>query len=413
MHFFIVRTHGNPVPAWMRRCAYFADIFSVTKVTMTAVRSVLAGVSIASTILLGACNRVPDTVKIGVAQPISGPLAPLGTDMKNGVQLAVDELNAKGFRINGKPVKLEVVVVDDKANADTGKEVAQTLVDAKVVAVVGHLNSGVSIAAAPVYAEAGIAQLAISTKPEYTQLGLPTTLRLVANDALQSKALGSYASTQIDGKRFAVVDDSTPYGKGLADLAAAEMKKNKKEVIVRASLDDKTTDFSKLIPELKNSKVDVFVTTLADFQVAALIEQMAKAGMNEMQIVGGDTIKTDKLPAAVAGIRAVYATSPIIEAREFVAGPQFLAKFRDTFKGEPVYGAHYAYDAVHVLAAAMQRGDTADPKKVLDELKRIDALAPVTNNVRFRADGEQHYGVVSVYRARGGKWEPVTRSDSW
>jgi branched-chain amino acid transport system substrate-binding protein len=132
-----------------------------------------------------------------------------------------------------------------------------------------------------------------------------------------------------------------------------------------------------------------------------------------MQIVGGDTIKTDKMPLAVDGIKAVYATSPIIETREFVAGPVFLAKFRDAFKGDPVYGAHYSYDAVYVLAAAMQRATTADPKKVLEELKRIDALAPVTNNMRFRPDGEQYYGVVSVYKARGNKWEPVTRSDSW
>ena len=380
---------------------------------MKSIRPALFALAIGALVALSACNRIPDTVKIGVAQPMTGPLASLGADMKNGVQLAVDELNAHGFKIDGKPVKLEVIVVDDKSNADTGQAVAQTLVDAHVVAVVGHLNSGVSIAAAPVYASADIAQLAISTKPEYTQLGLATTLRLVANDALQSKALGSFAATQVDGKRFAVVDDSTPYGKGLADLAAAEMKKNGKEVAVRASLDDKTTDFSKLIPQLKSANVDVFVTTLADFQVAALIEQMARAGMSEMQVVGGDTIKTDKLPSVVRGIRGVYATSPIIEAREFLAGPQFLEKFRAAFKGDPVYGAHYAYDAVYVLTAAMQRGITADPKKVLAELKRIDALAPVTNNVRFRADGEQHYGVVSVYRARGGKWEPVTRSDSW
>lgn len=379
---------------------------------MNATRSLVLCAAIASALLAG-CNRIPDTVKIGVAQPLTGPLGPLGNDMKNGVQLAVDELNAKGFKIDGKAVTLEVVAVDDKADAAVGKNAAQVLVEAGVVAVVGHLNSGVSIAAAPTYAEANIAQLAISTKPEYTKQDLPTTLRLVANDALQSKALGSYAATQIDGKKFAVVDDNTPYGKGLADLAAAEIKKNGKEIQVRASLDDKTTDFAKLVPQLKAANVDVFVTTLADFQVAALIQQLVAAGMTDMQIVGGDTIKTDKLPSAVAGIRGVYATSPIIEAREFVAGPQFLAKFQKRFKGDPVYGAHYAYDAVYVLAAAMQRGDTAEPKKVLAELKRIDALAPVTNNMRFRGDGEQHYGVVSVYKARAGRWEPMTRSDSW
>jgi branched-chain amino acid transport system substrate-binding protein len=373
----------------------------------------LCATAVAAAFALAGCNRIPDTVKIGVAQPMSGPLGALGNDMKNGVQLAVDELNAAGFRIDGKNVKLEVVAVDDKANADEGRKVAQVLVDAGVVAVVGHLNSGVSIAAAPIYAEHDIAQLAISTKPEYTQLKLPTTLRLVANDALQSKALGSYAADLPGVTKFAVVDDSTPYGKGLADLASEQIRKVGRAVTLRQSLDDKTTDFSKLVADLKTAGVEVFVTTLADFQVGALVEQLVKAGLTDMQIVGGDTIKTDKMPRMASGIKAVYATSPIIEAREFNAGQQFLTKFRAAYKSEPVYGAHYAYDATYVLTSALKRAATVDTKKVVAELKRIDALAPVTNNMRFRADGEQQYGVVSVYKARAGVWEPMTRSDNW
>lgn len=380
---------------------------------MLPLRSALLCASLACSFVLAGCDRIPDTVKIGVAQPMTGPLAALGTDMKNGVQLAVDELNAEGFKINGKPVKLEVVAVDDKANADEGMKVAQTLVDAGVVAVVGHLNSGVSIAAAPIYAKKHIAQLAISTKPEYTQLGLPTTLRMVANDALQSKALGLYAAGLAGGTKFAVVDDSTPYGKGLADLAAAEIVKAGKPVALRKSLDDKTTDFSALVPELKAAGVDVFVTTLADFQVGALIEQLVKTGLTNMQVIGGDTIKTPKMASTAAGIRAVYATSPIIDAAEFNAGPPFLTKFNAAFKSDPVYGAHYAYDATYVLAAAMRRAESVNPEKLTAQLKVIDALAPVTNNMRFREDGEQKYGAVSVYRVSKGAWETVTRSSNW
>lgn len=378
---------------------------------MLSLRSALLCASLAF-VLVG-CNRVPDTVKIGVAQPMSGPLAALGNDMKNGVQLALDELNAEGFKIDGKPVKLEMVAVDDKANADEGVRAAQTLVDAGVVAVVGHLNSGVSMAAAPIYAKKDIAQLAISTKPEYTQLGHSTTLRLVANDALQSKALGQYAAGLAGGNRFAVVDDRTPYGKGLADLAAAEIVKAGKPVALRKSLDDKTTDFSALVPELKAAGVDVFVTTLADFQVGALIEQLVKADLTGMQIIGGDTIKTPKMAQATTGVRAVYATSPIVDAAEFPAGRPFLTKFNTAFKSYPVYGAHYAYDATYVLAAAMRRAESANPKKVSAQLKLIDALAPVTNNMRFREDGEQRYGAVGVYKVTRGVWETVTRSSDW
>ncbi len=381
---------------------------------MLPLRSALFCASLACAFVLSGCDRIPDTVKIGVAQPMSGPLAALGNDMKNGVQLAVDELNAEGFKIDGKPVKLEVVAVDDKANADEGMRVAQILVDAGVVAVIGHLNSGVSIAAAPVYAKNNIAQLAISTKPEYTQLGLPTTLRMVANDALQSKALGSYAADLVGATRFAVVDDKTPYGKGLADLAAAEIVKAGKPVALRQSFDDKTTDFSALVPELKAAGIDVFVTTLADFQVGALIEQLVKADLTHMLIIGGDTIKTTKMATMAKGVRGVYATSPIIDAAEFNAGPPFLTKFNTAFKSAPVYGAHYAYDSTYVLAAALRRAESVNPEKVTAQLKVIDALAPVTNNMRFRDDGEQKYGAVSVYRVgKAGAWETVTRSANW
>lgn len=410
-------SHVTPVHDGARSLARFLHLsctsFTRLTLTMLTLRTALLCASLACAFVVAGCDRIPDTVKIGVAQPMTGPLAALGNDMKNGVQLAVDELNAEGFKINGKPVKLEVVAVDDKANADEGMRAAQTLVDAGVVAVVGHLNSGVSIAAAPIYAKGHIAQLAISTKPEYTQLGLSTTLRMVANDALQSKALGSYAADLPGNNKFAVVDDATPYGKGLADLAAAEIVKAGKTVALRKSLDDKTTDFSTLVPELKAAGVDVFVTTLADFQVGALIEQLVKAELTNMLVIGGDTIKTTKMATMAQGIRAVYATSPIIDAAEFPAGAPFLAKFNAAFKGDPVYGAHYAYDSTYVLAAAMRRAESANPKKVTAQLKVIDALAPVTNNMRFIEGGEQKYGAVSVYRVTRGVWETVTRSSNW
>ncbi len=363
--------------------------------------------------LTAACDPVPDTVKIGVAQPFSGPRGALGQDMLNGVQLAVDEINAHGLKIKGKAVKLEIIRGDDKADPQEGKKVAQALVDAGVVAVVGHLNSGVSLSAAPVYAAKNIPQLAISTKPEYTRLGLPTTFRLVGNDDMQSKALATYAATQMNGKVFAFVDDGSPYGKGLLDLAAAGLRSLGKEIAVRRSTDDKGTDFGQLIAELRDAKVDTYVTTQGDFQVKALIEQLEQAGLTDMQIIGGDTIQSDKITSMRIGIRAVYCTSPIVEAREFRSAREFLPKFTAAFKTEPIYGAHYSYDAVHVLVAAMKRAESVDPKRLTEELKRIDALAPVTNNMRFRPDGEQFYPVISVYKAVRGRWEPVTRSDAW
>ncbi len=362
---------------------------------------------------LGACSRLPDTVKIGVAQPLSGPLAALGKDMLAGVQLAVKELNESHFSVKNQAITLEVVSRDDKSDAATGKKVAQELVDAGVIAVIGHLNSGVSIEAAPVYAAAGIPQLAISTNPKYTQLGLPTTLRLVANDDLQAKAMASYALSNLKAERFALIDDGTPYGKALIAGVQSLFKKKNKEAALTASLDAKTTSFDDLIAKMAAAKIDGVITTLADFQVQALIMGMAKAGLRDAVLLGGDTIKTNLLPKMDMPIRAVYSTSPVIEPYEFSAGRSFETRFAAATKQEVVYGAHYAYDAVHSITLAMIRAGSAAPGKVLAAMKELDLHGPVTASLRYDAAGEQAFGTISVYAIEKGRWASVMRTRDW
>ena len=366
-----------------------------------------------ATMLLTGCDNPPDTVRIGVAQPLTGNLAELGQDLHNGVKLAVAELNKEGFKIKGKPVTLEIVAMDDRSDPATGKEVAQKMIDAGVVAVIGNLNSGVSIEAAPIYAAKDIAQLAISTNPKFTQLGLATTYRLVANDTLQAKAIGSFAASQLNATRYAVVDDGTPYGKGLADGAAEQLKIAKKQISLRQSFDDKTTVFDELAGKLKQNSVEVLITTLNDFQVLALLEALKKIEYTQLNILGGDTIKTISMLKGTEMVKGLYATSPILDAKEFVNGKLFLTKYQEAYKKEPAYGGHYTYDAMYILAGAMQRANSASPKKITEILHTFDGYAPITGSMKWDSVGEQRYGVVGVYAARKGVWDLQLRSDRW
>ncbi|MFO1212408.1 MAG: branched-chain amino acid ABC transporter substrate-binding protein [Paenacidovorax caeni] len=363
--------------------------------------------------LLTGCSNIPDSIKIGVAQPLSGPLSALGKDLLNGVQLAVNELNKANFSIEGKRVTLEVMSVDDKADAATGKAVAQQLVDAGVVAVVGHLNSGVSIETAPIYAAAGIAQIAISTNPKFTQLGHETTFRMVANDNMQARAIGSFASSQFGDVRFAALDDGTPYGKGLTDGAVEQLKAEKREVVLRQSFDDKTVAFDELAAKIKSEKVGVIVSTLNDFQAVALIAALAKIDYTNVRLLGGDTVKTTDMVKAAGQIQGIFATSPVLEAKEFVAGRPFLERYLEAFKVPPAYGGHYSYDSTYVLTAAMQAAKSVKPKDVTAALRRTNGYAPVTGTMKWDEKGEQRYAAVGVYELRRGSWELRMRSDRW
>jgi branched-chain amino acid transport system substrate-binding protein len=382
----------------------------VTISRSTAISAAVACVLAAS---LSGCNRIPDTIKIGVAQPLSGDLAESGKDMANGVQLAINELNKQGFKVDGKTITLEMIAMDDKSSPEEGKKIAQALVDAGAVAVIGHMNSDVSIAAAPVYAQKGIAELAISTNPQFTALGHSTALRLVANDDLQARAIGVYANQHIEATKFAVVDDGTLYGKGLAD-ASAKLLDSKKTVSLRQSFDEKTKDFTALADKLKADNIQVVISALDETQIAALIGSLVKINYNkQITILGTDTLKTTDMVKQADNVGALYVTSPVLEANEFPGGKAFLDAYQAAYKIAPVYGGHYSYDATYVLAAAIKNSGSVTPAKITEALHKIDGYGPVTGTMKWTDKGEQRYGVVGVYVARSGKWESIIRSDNW
>ena len=199
---------------------------------------------------------------------------------------------------------------------------------------------------------------------------------MVANDTLQARAIGSFAATQLGANRYAALDDGTPYGKGLADGAAAQLKAEKKEVVVRKSFDDKTVAFDELAGELKAANVEVIVSTLNDFQALALLESLRKVGHTKVSLLGGDTIKTTDMTKGTGIVQGLYATSPVLEAKEFTTGKTFLEKYIAAFKKPPAYGGHYSYDSTYVLSAAIQKAKSADPKDITKPLAQHQRLRP-------------------------------------
>ncbi|HEX7650966.1 MAG TPA: branched-chain amino acid ABC transporter substrate-binding protein, partial [Noviherbaspirillum sp.] len=193
---------------------------------------------VAAALALAACSRQVD-VKIGVAAPMSGPLAQMGKDIAHGAEVAVDELNAEHFMIHGKRAHFELVVEDDKASPDEGKAVARRLVDAGVAAVFGHLNSGVTIAAAPAYEEAGIPQLSVSTNPKYTRMGHKTAFRLTADDIEQGATLGRLITDKLRARSLFLTDDKTLFGVGVSDEVERSAKR-KHLSMRRESIDPKS-----------------------------------------------------------------------------------------------------------------------------------------------------------------------------
>ena len=363
--------------------------------------------------LLAACGpRVPDTIRIGVAQPLSGPSAARGQDLVNGALLAAADINASQFKVGGKFVKIEIVAMDDKADKEEAKKVARALVDQKVVAVIGHLSSDITEVTVPVYRSGNVPQLFTSSATELCQLGAGNAFRLIANDDLQAQAIASFAAGTLKANKVAILYEDTAYGAPLAKGAAAALTQAGRKVDLNVAIDNKTTSFGAFVGQLKTSKPDALLAMVRDNQLLPLFEQMNAAGLGDLPVVAASVARTQRLVTG-STVKNLYVTSSSAEVNEFTGGPDFARRFRTAYKSDPVWAAHYAYDAVWVIADTIRRIESVDADDLRAKLKTIDAIAPVTTTMRFNADGEQRYGAVGIYQKQDSHWQPLVRSASW
>ena len=346
-------------------------------------------------------------VKLGSASPLTGPQAHIGVDIRNGVQLAVDDVNAAGLEIGGKKVKLELIAEDDEANPTKATTVAQKLADAKVAGVVGHFNSGASIPASKIYSDAGIPQISPgSTNPKYTQQGFKTTFRLVANDDQQGPTLAQFATGKLGAKTIAVIDDSTAYGQGLADAFEATAKAAKATIVAREHTTDKDTDFKAILTKIKGRKPDLIMFGGIDPQAGPMVKQMQELGI-KAKFIGGDGIQTPNfIQLAGQSGEGTMASIPGLPKEQMPGGKQFMDKFKQKFNAEVQLFAPMGYDAVMVFVDAMKRAGSTESAKILAELPKTQYQG-VIGPIAFDDKGDLKNGPLTIYAVKGGKWEPV------
>ena len=347
------------------------------------------------------------TVRIGAASPLTGPQAHIGIDIRNGVQLAIEDANAAGIEIGGKKMKFELIAEDDEANPTKATTVAQKLVDSKVAAVVGHFNSGASIPASKIYSDAGIPQISpSSTNPKFTLQGFKTTFRVVAHDDQQGPTLGRYAAGAVKAKRVAVIDDSTAYGQGIADAFEATVKAAGAKVLAREHTSDKDTDFKAILTKIKGLKPDLIMFGGIDPQAGPMVKQMAQLGI-KAKFMGGDGIQTPnfiKLGGDAA--EGVMASIPGLPKDQMPGGKAFLDKYKAKFNAEVELYAPMGYDAVMVFIDAMKRAGSIEPAKFLPEVAKT-RYQGVIGPIAFDDKGDLVNGPITIYVVKSGKWEAL------
>ncbi|HXZ96077.1 MAG TPA: branched-chain amino acid ABC transporter substrate-binding protein [Burkholderiales bacterium] len=354
-------------------------------------------------------NQAPASelvVKIGSVAPLTGPQAHLGKDNDNGVRLAIEEVNSQNLLIGGKKVQFELISEDDQADPKTATIVAQKLVDQKVNAVIGHLNSGATIPASKIYHDAGVVQISPSaTAIPYTQQGFKNAFRVMTNDAQQGKVLGDFAVQQMAAKKIAIIDDRTAYGQGLADQFEKEARADGAEILAREYTTDRATDFLAILTSIKGKQPDLVFYGGMDAQAGPMVKQMKSLGLNARFLGGDGTQSIEFIKLAGADAEGVTASSPGVPLGKMPGGAEFLKKFESKYGKIQIY-APYAYDAAMTLIEAMKQADSVEQAKYLPVLAHIQRNG-VTGPIAFDAKGDVQGGAVTLYQVKSGKWEPL------
>ena len=345
------------------------------------------------------------TVTIAHAGPLTGSISHLGKDDENGVALAIEQANAKGTTIDGKPVTFKMMSEDDQADPKTGATVAQKLVDAKVAAVIGHLNSGVSIPASEIYTKAGIPMISGSaTNPTLTERGLKTVFRTVGRDDQQGPAIASYIAKELKGKKVAIVDDKTAYGEGIANEVEKTLKGSKVSIVARERTTDKETDFKAILTKIKAKNPDVVFHGGMDATGGPMLKQARELGIKAVFAFGDGacTNEMSKLAGAASeGMACSQAGLPAEAASK---------EFKDTFNakyGEIKQYAPYFYDGAMAVIEAMKKANSTDPAKFGPEMFNV-SFTGATGKVEFDAKGDRKDAEMTIFRmGKDGKIQPV------
>ncbi len=351
-------------------------------------------------------------IKIGIGGPLTATSAGFGVEMKQAVELAVDERNDSGGVAGAKVV---AIAVDDQADAATGKAAAKTFCDdPAILGVVGHVNSGVAIATGKIYADCGLAVITpMASNPQVTDSGFATVFRLTNRDDRKGPGLARYLMQKMSKKRALVVDDGTPYGIGLADQFVAGFSAGG-TVVARESVKVGDRDFADFVQSWPK---DFDVLFFAGIREGALIlKEMRAQGLTQLFTCGDGCWDTKAFIQAAEGAATKAEGVRILSAAPAIGtvpgSSEFGAKY--TAKYGPInnYAAN-SYDSARVLMVAMAEATKAK-QGIPTRADVVDALRNLTfqgiayaRPVQWTAKGDNKSAVIFINAVEGDHFKQI------
>lgn len=350
-----------------------------------------------------------DTIKIGYTAPFTGSAAEFGTNGLRGVQIALDEINAKGVMVGGKKYTIELIRYDSICTpTDGAANVRKLAMQDRVSAILGDHCSSVCNAIAPLCQQFKIPGLTIECASDnVTKPGHDYYFRMRPSVGLMAPLFTPILVEKFKPKSagFLVVNDD--YGLGLAtaiteNLTKAGVKSEEPEAFERG-----TTDFLIYLSKMKKAGVDVVFYVGSASEGAMILKQASEMGLTkDIKFIGSEEMGEMEL-LSLAGPKAVEGTYAVSLWGE-VPG-DFAKTVQDRFKAPMHYAIIFGYDALHTVVKAIEAAQSTDPEKIQAALKKTDTTGLAGSIKFYDFDGFKNQGKASPFliQWKDGKREPL------
>jgi branched-chain amino acid transport system substrate-binding protein len=353
-------------------------------------------------------SQAKGTIKIATQSPLSGGQAALGEGIKLGTQLAVEKLKGS---LEKQGFKVELVPFDDQAKPDVGVANAKNIVaDKDILAVIGHLNSGVAIPSSEVYKDATLAMISpANTNPTVTDRGYPNVNRVCGRDDVQGVVGSEFAHGTMKAKTAYIIHDKTTYGQGVAEFFKADAEKKGIKILGFEGTEEKS-NFEPIITPLKAKNPDLIYFGGIYEQAAPFFKQAREKGV-KAKFLGPDGLDSSDLTKiagkAVVGMNYTSVAGPV---SVYPQAKQFADEYKKKFGKNPEPFAAQAYDATAIalkaIEAAAKGGKMPSREDVSKEVRKVKHTG-ITGAVEFDDKGDPKkalYFVLQVANDNPEKW---------
>jgi branched-chain amino acid transport system substrate-binding protein len=324
-------------------------------------------------------------IVIGEYGSLTGTTATFGISTKNGIDMAIDEVNKAGG-VLGK--KIRVIVEDDQTKPEEAQTVVTKLVNKDhVAAILGEVSSSRTLAAAPTAQQAGIPMISPSaTNPKVTQVG-DYIFRVCFTDPFQGFVMAKFASENLKVKKVAILRDiKNDYSVGLAGYFTDSFKKMGGSIIADESYSEGDTDFSAQLTSIRSRNPEAIIVPGYYSEVGLIARQAKKLGIT-VPLLGGDGWDSPKL-TEIGGdaINGSYYSNHFSVGDPNPQIQKFVADYKARYGAVPDALAGLGYDAANILFDSIRRANSADPTKIRDAVAQTKDFPGVSGKITVGPD---------------------------